>query len=153
MSMRNVENYNKKIEELPWSSKEREKYIDLLGAELIRLLPKIIYEKLKGFEIEITSRGGLNPNALSRALYRYFDEVFGEGIRILDSKEFYVNVYPVIYDIDVYDTEMKIREYIADFVGAIEIEESFTPKEIPLKWKIDSAIKGGRVYKVTIRAV
>jgi len=153
MSMRNVEYYNKKIGELPWDSKEREKYIDLLYAELIKIAPKLIYDKLKGFELRITSKVGLNPDALSRALYRYFDEAFEEGMKVFQSKDFYIITHPVVYDVDVYYQRMKMKEYLTYFEGNIELELSFTPEEVPLKWKIDSVIKNDQVYKVTIHAV
>ena len=154
MSMRNVEYYNKKIGELPWDSKEREKYIDLLYAELIKIAPKLIDDAYSGFKISMSFSVPLPVESVDSALWQTLRKLFEEPPVIYVNKllGFHIEASPEFYDLDIKRKRIVLKRYDLYFVGATSLDIEVPPKDVPLKWTVDAIIIDDLVKKVVIQA-
>ncbi|MCS7365985.1 MAG: hypothetical protein NDF54_11155 [archaeon GB-1867-035] len=154
MSMRNIIKYNDELSKLPFFSKERKKYEDLLYAELIKIAPKLIDDAYSGFKISMSFSVPLPVESVDSALWQTLRKLFEEPPVIYVNKllGFHIEASPEFYDLDIKRKRIVLKRYDLYFVGATSLDIEIPPKDVPLKWTVDAIIIDDLVKKVVIQA-
>ena len=153
MSWRNIKRYDEAIIKYYGEKEKKDKYIDLLQAEIIKIGPKLIADKIRGFKMIIENIPKVDEEAIERILFDFFRRLFNEGFYLICSEKIDIVLYPKIYDVELSIGKVKIERYLLRYSGAVDIEINFDSDEIPIEWQVEAKGRDDKVTRVKVYTV
>ena len=125
-----------RMAEVEYTSKEYKKYEALAEAEFIKIAKKILPKALKKLKIELTIPKVESYREIENALYDFLYNIGKDGLKVKISKEHYVVIHFIVYDVSIPREEVVVDDYSVGFGHSETPYADFKARELRINWKM-----------------